>query len=302
MGISRPPNSPARYVAGTLIKPTGVSEYLALLLGTPSVLQLLQLIFHFNFTKLLSGLMALYTNALTWTLYPIELAMRNALSALGIALSMPDYWRHIFVLIALYVFRHAANTSRQASSASDPALISALRATQALQLTLGAILTIAVSLVLPAIIGPVPTPTGQYIFVAALCFAIWLYDVIYIAWHAMLLLSPYNMLYQARQTRRHFLHSRLKNALLRNCAAMLSGSLVTFALQKPEVASPFLFGGIASLLVIGVAWARTAIAILTRSPRLMQMAMPIDSVRLAASILRPIGLGLLLAFANVGAG
>ncbi len=91
--------------------PASFSGKLGRILGAFSMLRLIELGFTSGFGALLGMLLEYYDKLLGWLLWPIEPFIKARLAELHQYIGWPDvlyaHWKHVFVLLGLYMFREA---------------------------------------------------------------------------------------------------------------------------------------------------------------------------------------------------
>lgn len=288
-----------------LVRPERLIDYVVLVVGAISVIKLLHSALEFHLTDVLRVILDDYDKALAKAFEPIETTIKELGRYFSWRIEFPPLWKHVFMIVAIYAFRHAGNIAGQAGGADEPGRPKSasfrvlLWCTVAVQIASAAIFCVIAGVTL-SVISPDETFLSQAAFVGLLCLAVFGYDLAYVLWHALVLLPGYNALYGGTQTRVQFMARRLPEASWRVGAGFVAGLVLIPALAWLGVERPFILASLAAMLVMGLTWSLTAVQTLQRMPRLYaQHGVDIDSVRLSVSILRPLTAGAVAVLFNL---
>lgn len=140
-------------------------------------------------------------------------------------LTLYPHWKHIFILLGIYFFRNAANNTQHERLAS-----------RVFKQALSGLFALVFSAATGLISLDAQDMSAQFQIAAIPILGAWLYDIVYLAWHATFLRKAYanefNFQEQKEQSWTAFFVTRSRNASIRYVIGLL---LAVGLLQIPQV-------------------------------------------------------------------
>ncbi len=201
-------------------------------------------------------------------------------------MTLPDYWRHLFVLVLLYVLRHASNMAAEAKKTDDHAFSQRLWNTMALQLLVGVAIATVLSFGMALLVGTQPGLFTQIVFIASFCLALLAYDAVYVYWHADKLIMFYNAKFNKHQSPAEYIDERMRDALNRTVLAFLFGATCFVILELQNFPRAFVPASLASLSTVGLVWIAKAGQITSKMSRGKNWTRQSSEERVASDSLR----------------
>lgn len=279
------------FVTQSALRPSSLIDYIGLIFGMPSVIELLNVAFKIPLADVLKSILRSYETVLSFITYPIGLVAHWVIATLFPSMTLPDYWRHLFVLVLLYVLRHASNIAAEARKTDDHAFSKRLWTTMALQLFVGLVIATGLAFGMALLVGTQPGLFTQIVFIGSFCLALLAYDAVYVYWHANKLILFYNRKFNKHQSPAEYIDERMSDALNRTVLAFLSGATCFVILELQNFPRAFVPASVASLSTVGLVWIAKAGQITSK----MAQRKELDSTKLGGAVLRPILYGTIFA-------
>lgn len=273
----------------------GILEFLLVMAGSLSFIRLVRYSYDIPLREFMILVIQEYNDKLLICTKPIEVIIIDFFLLFGIELYISESNRHLFMILSIYIIRHAFNTRNRIQKLQGRKEKNALLATFYFQI----ISFICILTIVFFITNSVDIDEDTYVYSLFIIFltvmTIFIYDILYIMWHSFFLIDLYNRVFSGNNTRVNFLVERIKSAFIRNFFSLLCGVIASLIVGWSGAGYEFAIGCLVSIATIGLYWMINGIFIIYRNAILYDKNdIDIDSIKLAASIIKPMFWGLMV--------